>query len=200
MSPEWFDQVCRSSLGHRSSQEATFDIASLAIRHRISGDFVECGVYAGAQSALMAKALLVNEIDDRRVHLFDTFDGIPKPGPEDAELACNIGGESACSLAHVRSNMQTWGIPESLLAYCVGLIEEVTSADLVWQGLRSIAVLRLDLDLYSGTLAALKLLYPLVSPGGYVIIDDFNLSGCRQAVMEYFKEEPPAPIMWRKPK
>jgi hypothetical protein len=37
-----------------------------------------------------------------------------------------------------------------------------------------------------------------VSPGGYVIVDDFNLSGCRKAVMEVMKDQI-APMLWRKP-
>ena len=49
-----------------------------------------------------------------------------------------------------------------------------------------IALLRMDGDLYSSTMDALKYLYPKVSPGGYVIVDDYNSwAACRQAVNEY---------------
>ena len=47
-----------------------------------------------------------------------------------------------------------------------------------------IAVLRLDGDLYESTKVCLEHLLPLVSPGGWVIIDDFDLSGARKAVLE----------------
>ena len=208
MSPEWFENVCMSSLGHRSSQEATYDTAIAALVHDIPGDFVECGVYAGAQSALMAAAIMDHHWGKngyardwkpgelRRVHLFDTFTGIPAPGEYDTDLAANVGGESACSLEDVRKNMARWMIPDKLLVYWEGPIEDTATQ---WEDTQ-IAVLRLDLDLYDGTLAALRNLYPFVSPGGYVIVDDFNLAGCRRAVRDYFAKGQPAPVMWRKPK
>jgi O-methyltransferase len=207
MTPEWFENVCMSSLGHRSSQEATYDTAIAALVHDIPGDFVECGVYAGAQSALMAAAIMdhygarfiLDTAPDgvvRRVHLFDTFAGIPAPGEYDTDLVGNVGGESACSIEDVKANMRRWAIPEELLVYWEGAIEDTAT---MWED-TEIAVLRLDLDLYDGTLAALRHLYPFVSPGGYVIVDDFNLAGCRRAVRDYFSPTAPAPVMWRKPK
>jgi O-methyltransferase len=202
MTPEWFENVCMSSLGHRSSQEATYDTAIAALVHDIPGDMVECGVYAGAQSALMAAAIMDHYHSrtylPRRVHLFDTFAGIPAPGEYDTDLVANVGGESACSLEDVKANMRRWAIPEELLVYRPGRIEEMPPYEPLAIG--SIAVLRLDLDLYQGTLAALRHLYPLVSPGGYVIVDDFNLAGCRKAVRDYFSPTAPAPVTWRKPK
>jgi O-methyltransferase len=206
MSPEWFENVCMSSLGHRSSQEATYDTAIAALVHDIPGDFVECGVYAGAQSALMAAAIMdhYGRLDEapRRVHLFDTFAGIPAPGIHDFELQRNVGGESACVIQDVERNMEAWGIPKGMMLYWLGMVETTTAqGDAVALLSKSgIAVLRLDLDLYEGTRAALENLYPLVSPGGYVIVDDYNLSGCRKAVRDYFSPTAPAPVTWRKPK
>ncbi len=63
-------------------------------------------------------------------------------------------------------------------------------------GVEKIAVLRLDGDLYDSTKVCLEQLEPLVSRGGWVIVDDFNLSGCRKAVLEHVV---PAPVYWRKP-
>jgi O-methyltransferase len=117
MTNEWFEDVCRSALGHRTSQEATYDIARQVLAREIPGDFVECGVYAGASCALMAKAIMDPEhywkenrlYNKRRVHLFDTFAGIPPPGENDYDLAANKGGESACSLADVQANITEKG-------------------------------------------------------------------------------------------
>jgi O-methyltransferase len=208
---EWFERVCMSALGHRSSQQQTYDLARLVLQRGIPGDFVECGVYAGASCALMAKALLDHwedgavDIPGPHVHLFDSFTGIPAPGPHDVELQANVGGESACSLEEVRANMEAWGIPEELLVYWGGQFAltmpwAIGAAAVVPNlTLRQIALLRLDGDLYDSSRVCLQYLYPLVSPGGYVIVDDFNLSGCRKAVEEYFKDSGPAPIAFRKP-
>src|ERR1700690_3931702 len=96
MTPELFEDICLSALGHRTSQEATYGLARLALQRGVHGDFVECGVYAGASCALMAHALMDHNIKSgrenwgnehgRRVHLFDSFNGIPVPGEYDTDL------------------------------------------------------------------------------------------------------------------
>lgn len=215
---KWFDNVCQSALGHRSSQEQTYDLARLVLQRNIPGDFVECGVYAGASCALMARAIMDYNIEEYgeelgtilkpvpRVHLFDSFARIPKPGPHDYELRSNVGGESACSLEDVQANMQRWEIADELLVYHVGefavkvpIAAQLANCYAHYGFAHGVALLRLDGDLYESTRVCMEHLYPLVSPGGYVIVDDFNLSGCRKAVME-FMEDQIAPVVWRRPK
>src|ERR1044072_2882529 len=49
-----------------------------------------------------------------------------------------------------------------------------------------LAVLRLDGDMYSSTWDALTALYAKVSPGGFVIVDDYHaVPGCKQAVDDF---------------
>jgi hypothetical protein len=213
----------------------TYDICRMALERGIPGDFVECGVYAGASSAIMAKAIMEHVAnrgeyalsDNRRVHLFDSFEGIPLAGPEDSELAHKPSGEAKCLLEDVKKNMRDWGIPDELLVYHPGWFEDTVEwvqghCDVHGQfdvgreslegtrtchcpkcgrmcpigGLAQIAVLRLDGDLYRSTKVCMDYLYPLVSQGGYVIVDDFDLSGCKKAILEATN---PAPIYFRKP-
>jgi len=192
-----FKRISQSALGWTTSVEQTYDAARLAIESSIPGDFVECGVYAGAQAALMALALCDGLVKGRRVHLYDTFAGIPKPGRQDFDVRANKGGETACSLEDVQRNMRDWGIPDEALVYHQGLFKHTMGNPLEDEP-KAIAVLRIDADLYESTYDALENLYPLVSTGGYVIVDDFNLLGCRRAVVDYFGHAGPAPIMWRK--
>ena len=222
------ETIAQSALSSIETVRASYDIANLAIRHGIPGDFVECGVFAGSQVAAMAKALMDNPYyrqlcpGDRRIHLFDSFTGIPAGGPNDIEWlrAGHPPGHSACSIAQVRANMWLWGINESLLVYHKGLfsstIPDATvyclncEAPAVKNGcpfcerilrqarIDSIAVLRLDGDLYESTKVCIKHLYPLVSAGGWIIVDDWDLSGARKAVTEgvgqfgpvYFQRQP----------
>jgi hypothetical protein len=204
MTQEWFDKVGYSGLGWRTSKEATYDIAMLALQRGIPGDFVECGVYAGASSALMARALieharatceppLIPKIT-RRVHLFDSFQGTPEPTPED--IGITAAGGAACPLEDVKKNMERWGIPEELLVYHLGWFEDAIPSALAHRMITNIAVLRLDGDLYTSTQTCMRHLFPLVSPGGWVIVDDFDLPGCRQAIFEHVA---PAPIYFRIP-
>lgn len=216
------EDLHRSVLGHITTIEATYQLARMAIELGVPGDFCECGVYAGAQSAAMARAIQDTfdrafEFTDgrglyrhpgyadaeRRVHLFDSFAGFPELSREhdgDMIVGGHKAGDTACSLADVQKNMKTWGIPEGLLVYHEGWFEDtmpiaVDTFGLAGLNINQIAVLRLDADLYESTKTAMRYLYPLVSPGGWVIVDDWNLDGCREAVSEFVT---PAPIMWRK--
>jgi O-methyltransferase len=209
MNQEWFEQVCLSALGHRTSQEQTYDLARVVLARGIPGDFVECGVFAGASCAIMAKALMdVYSLDDqlprevwapitRRIHLFDSFDGIPTPGPHDDPSQVREG-EARCSLANVKANMRKWGIPDELLVYHQGDFRQTVPAAVQSTNsalLGPIAFLRLDGDLYESTRVCMEHLYPLVSKGGYIICDDYDLVGCRYALHQTVM---PAPIAWRK--
>ena len=206
MTPEWFEQVCQLALGHRTSQEQTYDLARVTLARGIPGDFVECGVFAGSSCAIMARAIMDHNAEvqareqrgksNARVHLFDCFEGIPKPGPHD-DPAQVREGEAACSLANVKANMRKWGIPDELIAYHPGLFSETVphAARELTASHHQIAFLRLDGDLYESTRVCMEHLYPLVSKGGYVICDDYDLHGCRYALHETVM---PAPIAWRK--
>lgn len=204
MTQEWFEQVCQSALGHRTSQEQTYDLARNVLARGIPGDFVECGVFAGASCAIMARALMDHcaETEDppfigkitRRVHLFDSFDGIPAPGPHDDPSQVRAG-EARCSLPNVKNNMRKWGLPDELLVYHVGDFRDTVRYTAESYEVKAIALLRLDGDLYESTKVCMEHLYPLVAKGGYIICDDYDLAGCRYALHQTVM---PAPIAWRK--
>jgi O-methyltransferase len=247
MTKKWLDDVAASSLGYREALEQTYIIAQSLIDQEIPGDFVECGVFAGAHCAVMAKALQGPLQESRKIHLFDSFEGLPAADERDQEIWAHHGaktGEAACSMALVAANMQRWGIPDSILVYHRGWFSDTVPAavDAIRFGkycdgsrvdsrgtcfhdnphsgrladsknrfhcpvcqftgtvrdasVSQIALLRLDADLYSSTKTCLEHLYPQVVRGGWVIVDDWNLSGCRQAVNEIVV---PAPICWRTP-
>jgi O-methyltransferase len=217
MTKEWLDRVAQTALCYRETLEATYDIATSLLSRGIPGDFVECGVFAGSHCAVMARAIMdynlhvrANERPDvrstardlrgMRVHLFDSFTGIPQAGPNDIEFleAGKKPGESTCSRAQVEAYMKEWGIPSELLVYHEGLFSETIPTFVLAANLIKvpIALLRLDGDLYESTKVCVEYLLPLVSRGGWVCVDDFNLSGCRQALLE---KVVPAPIYWRIP-
>lgn len=190
------ETIAGRALSSLATVRASYDIALAAIEHSVLGDFVECGVFAGSNAAAMARAsafglpygLLIPEWKRPRVHLFDSFEGIPQAGPHDTEFlaADHKPGLSTCSLEAVQVHMVEWGIPDELLVYHPGwFIDTMTRTPPVGRGhIEAIAVLRIDCDLYESVKLCMEHLYPLVSPGGWVIIDDFDLSGARKAVLE----------------
>lgn len=177
----------------------TRDLTIRSLVENIPGDLVECGVYCGSQVAVMAH--YVQKMDDtgKRVHLFDSFQGIPEAGPMDDETITTLvrkgsgkletTGVSSCSLVNVKKNMMTWEISPHVLVYHVGWFQDV----LPKATMGPISLLRLDGDLYESTRACMKHLYPKVSRGGYVIIDDYALTGCRMAVREFLELENESP-------
>jgi len=203
-------QIGHAALSSFETLRTSYELASMAIRHHIPGDFVECGVFGGAQCAAMAMPIMEYEWREgtRRVHLFDTFAGLPAPSQHDFEFVANaqMEGKALCSLAGVKVHMANWGIDEKLLVYHEGLFADTIPVALGSHydnsaSLRQIAVLRIDADLYESTEVAIRYLYPLVSPGGWIIIDDYGLSGCRLAVDEYMIGEGRPnypPVYWQK--
>jgi len=201
---KWLDNVALAALSSKETLLATYDLARNVIERDVPGDFVECGVFGGAQCAVMARAIMqcyaigngrkLAEGVPRRVHLFDSFEGVPAPGEHDLEWV-HPAGISLCTLEGVKQHMVEWGIPEELLVYHQGWFK-----DTLWQAtdcqrstwINKIAILRLDGDLYESTKVCMDHLYPLVSPGGWIIVDDFQLSGARKAFLETVGDTGPA--------
>lgn len=184
------DYIGQRALSTAETLKATYGIAKMLIEEGVPGDFVECGVFAGVQVAAMCKAMLDTGDTARKVHLFDSFEGIPSGGPKDTNWT-HPAGTSACSMGRVQSHMQEWGVPDNLLVYHPGWFRDtVPVADI-----SQIALLRLDGDLYESTRVCLEHLFPRVVTGGWVIADDYGLPGCREAVNQFLGDQP---IYWRK--
>ena len=200
--PEFFHRLAPVSLSCWGTFRNTLACVRQAIRDGVPGDLVECGVFAGVHPALMALALTELGVTDRRVHLFDSFAGIPESGPkDDATITSCVGvgqdrlvstGVSVCTLEQVKANLHRWGVDESLLIYHPGWFQDTISR----AHLGAIAVLRLDCDLYSSTMACLPHLYPKLSCGGWYISDDYTLTGAKTATDEYLASvgEHPMPL------
>jgi O-methyltransferase len=192
---EFFRRVGACALSGLETLDATYKLSRLACES-LPGDLVECGVFGGAQVAMMARAYLDVGGLERRVHLFDTFAGIPEAGEHDIEflVAQHKAGLSACSRATVESNLIAWELYEysTIFEWHEGLFADTVPKAHFPNG---IALLRLDGDLYQSTRDALGL-YKHVVPGGWIIADDYRLSGCRRAIYDTIGEI--GPVMWRK--
>lgn len=171
---------------------------------KIVGDYVECGVWRGGSSMTAALQFLHCK-DLRRLWLYDTFQGMPAPTKEDRKL----GGDDArekwektsdgefsdwcrASLEDVRANMARTKYPGEI-RYVVGKVQDTLKREKP----EGIALLRLDTDFYESTKVELEMLYPLLSEGGVLIVDDYgSWGGSKQAVDEYFANRP-MPMMNR---
>jgi hypothetical protein len=174
---------------------ALWDVCETILRKNVPGAFVECGVWKGGSAAIMGLALR-HAAEARVLHLFDSFEGLPQPGDQDGEAAAVYsGGQSAgklasihkceAGLAEVRSYLiDQLHLPEKQVRFHVGWFQNTIRADASQIG--PIAALRLDGDWYESTRICLEHLYPLLSPGGVLILDDyFCWTGCRKATDEF---------------
>jgi hypothetical protein len=159
----------------------------------IPGSIVECGVWRGGSSMMAALTLQALGDTSRDLYLYDTFTGMSAPTEHDVDINGRLAasrwreGWVAASLEDVQANMRSTGYPESRVTYVPGMVENTIPGTLPEQ----IALLRLDTDFYESTAHELQHLYPLLAPGGVLIVDDYgNWQGARKAVDEYFADEP----------
>jgi O-methyltransferase len=178
---------------------ALYKSVEYIVSANLEGDFAETGVWRGGSCMLIAETLLALGRSSRRIFLFDTFTGHPRP---DAEKDVDIWGNRAVdewqritgegkhawgyvSLEEVQANLALTGYPTSKLIFVEGMVEEtvrhIPSMD-------KLALLRLDTDWHDSTKASLEYLYPRLVSAGVLIIDDYgHYQGQRLAVDAYLK-------------
>jgi hypothetical protein len=167
------------------------------IAHDIPGDIVECGVWKGGSMMAVARTLM--ELGTvRRIHLFDTFEGMTDPTDVDKDLfnqradALLRPGNKQTNVywaygpfEEVKRNLASTGYDPSQLVFVKGPVEQTLPA----HAPERIALLRLDTDWYESTYHEMVHLYPRLSPGGVLIVDDYgHWKGCRKAVDQYIEE------------
>lgn len=157
-----------------------------ALADGVPGDLIETGVWRGGATIFMKAVLDAHNITDRRVWCADSFEGLPKPNEEtyvaDKGDTHHTRKELSVSLDEVKKNFEKYGLlDENVVKFLPGWFKDT----LPTAPIKKLALLRLDGDMYESTMEALTHLYPKLSPGGYLIIDDWFLKGCRKAILDY---------------
>ncbi len=163
------------------------------VRRRVPGDLIEAGVWRGGAVAFMRAVLAVHGVTDRVVWAADSFEGLPEPDAQrfPREAAAHSGPVLRDALRHlavsqeqVRGNLERYGLLDARVRFLPGWFSKSLPA----APIARLAVLRIDCDYYQSTLDVLEALHDKVSPGGYVIVDDYGedeWTHCRQAVDEF---------------
>jgi len=200
--PSYVDDTTRAIL-ERSQPRTLTGLQKLlpladAVRHiaehQIPGAMVECGVWRGGSMQAVAWTLLDAGVDDRDLHLYDTFEGMSQPTEDDVQTRTRATaadllarGKAMCiaDLDDVKVGMRETGYPVDKVHFHPGKVEDTIPEHIPDQ----IALLRLDTDWYESTKHELEHLYPRLSPGGVLIIDDFgSWDGARKATLEWLEE------------
>jgi hypothetical protein len=163
--------------------------------HSVPGDIVECGVWRGGSMQAAARTLLARGDTSRDLYLFDTYEGMPPPSDADVRLSDGSSAEqllasspregkvwAVATLEDVREAFASVPYPQERLHFVKGLVEDTVPQ----QAPDQISILRLDTDWYESTRHELEHLYPRLSSGGVLLIDDYGYwQGSRQAVDEF---------------
>ena len=192
---------------------ALIDAVRYCVHRDIPGSFGECGVWRGGSVLAMTLTLLDMGLADRDIYLYDTFEGMTAPTEHDispidppaletwnaarrrGERAWNgIFSPAVFDEQGVRATLASTGYPQDRLHFVRGPVEETLPENAPEQ----LALLRLDTDWYESTRHELRHLYPLLSDGGVLIIDDYgHWEGARRAVDEHFATVAPPLLLNR---
>lgn len=167
---------------------------------RIPGDLIETGVWRGGACILMRAYLEIWEMPGRIVWAADSFEGLPVPSlPEDAGWDLSIDKEPilAITLEEVQENFRRYGLLDDRVRFLKGWFKDT----LPQAPVGPLALLRLDGDLYESTRDAIEALYDKVSPGGFIVVDDYgDFEPCRKAIDEFRQKrgitEPLVAVDW----
>ncbi len=169
------------------------DLVTRVLADDIPGDLVETGVWRGGVIILMRAILAAYGDTERRVWACDSFEGLPDPDvdryPADVEFVLADSMERdftkqvlVVPLDRVKANLARYELLDDRVLFLKGWFKDTLPSAPIEQ----IGVLRVDGDLYESTMDALVHLEPKVSPGGFIIVDDYNgIDACRQAVDNY---------------
>lgn len=158
------------------------------IIRNIPGDFVETGVWKGGACVLANAVLRERGQLHRRVHAFDSFEGLPVPYAEfDVRIndTHHTHDELAVSLEEVYEVFLRYNLLTDNVVFRKGWFSD-TMQNI--DDIESVSILRLDGDMYSSTMEVLDAMYDKVSKGGFIIVDDWMLPGCRQACQDFFNK------------
>ncbi len=171
------------------------------LRRNVPGDLIETGAWRGGATIFMRAVLKAYAVTDRLVWVADSFAGLPKPDadryPADRDNRHWTYKGLVASLDDVKENFARYGLLDDQVRFLVGWFRDT----LPTAPIERLAVLRLDGDMYESTMDALGALYPKVSAGGYVIVDDYGaFHNCRTAVDDFRRQhgisEKIEPIDW----
>lgn len=197
--PRNFSEHVHTMIG-RKRLDHLHHCLNLVVSENIPGDLIETGVWRGGATIFMKAHLAAHEIQGRTVWVADSFAGLPVPSvAEDIGYDISAAQEPILAISEdkVRALFARYDLLDDNVRFLKGWFRDTLPTAPIEQ----LALLRLDGDLYESTMDALLALYDKVSPGGFIIVDDYGaLPPCRKAVEDFRAErgitEPLEQIDW----
>ncbi|MFT4772299.1 MAG: O-methyltransferase [Cryomorphaceae bacterium] len=173
-----------SMIGTKRLNNIQFCIESV-VENKVEGDFIETGVWRGG-ACIFAKTLFNIFNQDRTVWVADSFEGLPKPNvadyPEDEGDDLYSLEQLRISKEQVEENFRKFDLLDDKVKILKGWFKDTLPV----APIEKLAIIRLDGDMYESTMDGLTNLYHKLSPGGFVIIDDYGvIPACKKAVHDF---------------
>jgi O-methyltransferase len=194
-----------TQMGRRRLEQLEAMVRTI-LDEQVDGDVLEAGAWRGGSGIFLRGALDVLGGGERTLWVADSFAGYPAPGSDastdDVELHAN-NAYWELTRAQMEDNFRRY----RLLSDKVQIIEGWFDVSLPRAPLGPLAMVRLDVDGYEGARAVLERCHPLLSPGGFMVVEDVRPAGALRAVREFragltppWEETPGRPnaIFWRK--
>lgn len=181
-----FPQYAYTMIGLKRLQNIQTAIETI-LAEGVLGDLIETGVWRGGATIFMRGVLRAYDVNDRRVFVADSFEGLPPPNegayPADKGLGFHLMSDFlAVSEERVRANFQRFGMLDKNVVFLRGFFKDT----LPTAPIDRLALMRLDGDMYQSTIESLENLYPKLSVGGFCIIDDYkSVTACAKAVDDF---------------
>jgi O-methyltransferase len=166
----------------RSLADQAIDVVETGV----PGDFIETGVWRGGACALVRAVFNAMYQNTRKVYVADSFQGLPPPDaenyPDDRGAQYHTYDHLAISEDEVRATFDAYGLLDDNVVFVKGWFKDTLHK----VDAERFAIVRLDGDLYESTIQAIEALYPKLSVGGYLIVDDYGMiQPCRKAIHDY---------------
>lgn len=180
---------CLCKLVGTNISEAVWLLDSLHGSMAFDGDVCEFGIAEGATSALLANEIRATE---KKLWLFDSFEGLSQPTSED-ELIDDIfdlgsmeayAGKMKYDISEVQGRFAAIEFPIERVAIVPGFIEDSLKRNHLPTG---VSFAYVDFDFYQPILDALHFLHRVITLGGSIVVDDYGFfsSGAKKAVDEF---------------
>jgi len=178
---------------------AVIQATKYIVHNNIEGDFVECGVWRGG--CALAMAMVLSDLkSDKKIYLFDTFEGMTMPTEFDktrygthaldTHVPNDKGGLSShrwayASLEDVKEQFINNSVQSAAVFIKGDVLKTLKSPENIP---KKISLLRLDTDFYESTKLEMDILFPKIEKNGILLIDDYgDWQGCKKAIDEYFE-------------
>ncbi len=155
------------------------------LENSVPGDFIETGVWRGGSTIFMRAILKAYDVRDKRVWVADSFEGLPVPNeaayPADKGDMHHTFDELKVTMDSVKGNFHKYDLLDDQVKFLKGWFKDTLPS----APIEKLSLVRLDGDMYESTMDAMVNLYPKLSPGGFLIVDDYCIEMCRKAITDY---------------